>query len=221
MLTRAYRLSLLLLVLCVGFFLPSSAWQQANTSGFGDPLTVEISALESFNGYLYAGTTNQTALARVYRSADGVAWTTASQPGFGVPHDTAPRAIVDMAVFGGRLYAASGRGEGAAQLWRTASGTTWTPMTVTGFDNPDTKDITALVVFDSTLYAAASNKNTGAEIWRSTSGDNNTWSKVAPAQPGSTQSTITGLAKYAGELYAVVQGDGPAQVWRSPTGGAW
>jgi hypothetical protein len=34
------------------------SWEQVNSSGFGDPLTTEITALEAFNGQLYAGTYN-------------------------------------------------------------------------------------------------------------------------------------------------------------------
>lgn len=226
MFTRWYRSSLLLLVLCVGFSLPAFAqslshWEQANPSGFGDPLTVEVSALEPFDGYLYAGSTNLTAGARVYRSADGLKWDSVSQPGFGVPHDTAPRAIVDLAVFGGRIYASTGRGDGAAHLWRSSNGATWTPMTVTGFGDPDTKDVTVLAVFDGMLYAGAANKNTGAQIWRSPSGDNNTWTQVAPTNPGSGPAAVTAFATFGGALYATVESNGPVEVWRSATGSQW
>jgi hypothetical protein len=58
--------------------IPAPGWQQANGSGFGDPKELEVSALEPFNGYLYAGTYNVVDPlqlfdgARIFRSPDGV-----------------------------------------------------------------------------------------------------------------------------------------------------
>ena len=54
-------------------------WQQANSNGFGDPQAGEVSAVEAFNGYLYAGTHNPSDPAKlfdgaqIFRSADGTA----------------------------------------------------------------------------------------------------------------------------------------------------
>ena len=55
------------------------AWQQVNSNGFGDPQAPEVSALEAFNGYLYAGTYNPVNPApgqlydgaQIFRSPDG------------------------------------------------------------------------------------------------------------------------------------------------------
>jgi hypothetical protein len=100
-------------------------------------------------------------------------------------------------------------------------GVTWAPMVIAGFGNPDTVDITALAEYNGAIYAGARNLITGAQIWRSGSGDNNTWTQVGPSVPGTAAASITGFAVHGGELYAVVESSGPAQVWRSTTGSDW
>ncbi len=191
-----------------------------NSNGFGDQQTGEVSALEAFNGYLYAGTANATAGARIFRSPDGVTWTPVTEPGFGIAHDIAPPAILDLTVFNGRLYASTGRGDGPGQIWRTLDGVHWAPMVITGFSNPDTVDISVLAVYNGVLYAGAKNLLTGAQIWRSFTGDNNTWTQVAPVTPGTAPAGVTGMAVFDGALYAAVESDAPAQIWYS-YGGDW
>ncbi|HEX6303591.1 MAG TPA: hypothetical protein VFZ76_05330 [Anaerolineales bacterium] len=195
-------------------------WQQANENGFGDPDISEVSALVAFNGYLYAGTSNSTDGARIFRSPDGVTWTPVTQPGFGIAHDIAPPAILDLMVFNARLYASTGRGDGPGQIWRTLDGVNWAPMVISGFSDPDIVDITALAEYNGLLYAGATHLLSGAQIWRSYTGDNNTWTQVAPEVPGTDAARVTGLAVFVGALHAAVESDAPAQIWRS-YGGAW
>ncbi|MCB0159960.1 MAG: hypothetical protein KDD83_17635, partial [Caldilineaceae bacterium] len=142
------------------------AWQQTNDNGFGTTSADEISALAAFGNYLYAGTSNPTDGARIFRSVNGTTWTPVTEPGFGIAHDIAPPAILDMFVFGGRLYASTGRGDGPAQIWRTLDGLNWAPMVITGFSDPDTVDVTAMAEFNGMIYAGAANLITGAQIWR-------------------------------------------------------
>ena len=141
-------------------------WVQVNSNGFGDPQADEVSALEVFNGYLYAGTSNPISGARIFRSADGSSWTPVTDPGFGNPHDTIPPAILDMRVFKGYIYASTGRGN-ASQVWRSLNGTIWAPMNVTGFGDPENVDLTALAEFGGRLYAGVTNQSGGAQIWSS------------------------------------------------------
>jgi len=194
-------------------------WEQVNTNGFGDPQTVEVSALEVFSGQLYAGTTNFAEGARVFRSPDGATWTPVTQPGFGEPHDIRTPAVLDLTVFNARIYASTGRGN-ASQIWRSLDGNVWAPMVIHGFSNPDNVDIAALVVYGGALYAGVGNSVTGAQIWRSYTGDNNTWTQVAPAAPGTAAASVTGFAVFDGALYAAIQSEAPAQIWRS-YGGDW
>ena len=202
-------------------------WQQVNSSGFGDPQTREVTALEPFNSYLYAGTHNPIDPeplydgAQIFRSSDGVAWTPVTQPGFGNAHDIAPPAILDFTVFKGYLYASTGRGN-ASQIWRTSNGTIWAPMDVTGFSDPDNVDITTLAEYGGKLYAGVTNQVSGVQIWSSFTGDNNSWTKqTTPAVP-EMASSVTGFAVFDGALYAAVafESDAPLQIWRS-YGGAW
>lgn len=198
-----------------------TVWQQVNSSGFGDPLAHEVSAVAAFNGYLYAGTSNATNSARIFRSADGTVWNPVIDPGFGSAHDTAPPAILDLMVFNGRLYASTGRGN-AAQIWRTLDGTNWARVVNAGFGDPDVVDITMLAAYNGLIYAGATNAVSGAQIWRSFTGDSNSWTQVAPAVAGTAVSTITGFAVFDGALYAAVQFENPSpvQIWRS-FGGDW
>ena len=195
-------------------------WQQVNSNGFGAPQAGEVSALEAFNGYLYAGTSNPTDGARIFRAQDGMAWTPVTEPGFGIAHDIAPRAILDLEVFNGRIYASTGRGDGPGQIWRALDGVTWAPMVIHGFSDPDNVDVTALAEYDGMLYAGVTHLITGAHIWRSFTGDNNTWVQVAPAVPGTAAASVTGFAVFDGALYAAVESDAPAQIWCS-YGGDW
>lgn len=198
-------------------------WQQVNDNGFGDPSAGEVSALEAFQGYLYAGTSDATHGARILRSQNGTAWTPVTQAGFGIPFDIAPPAILDLTALNGRLYASTGRGDGPGQIWRTLDGVNWAPMVITGFGDPDTVDVTALAVYDGLLYAAATDLTpaagaSGAQIWCSFTGDNNTWTQqVVPGIAGTETARITGFAaaEFDGGLYAAVESNAPAQIWRS------
>jgi hypothetical protein len=206
--------------------LPIPGWQQVNSSGFGDPKELEVSALEAFNGYLYAGTHNVVDPApifdgaRIYRSPDGVTWAPVTQPGFQNPHDSAPPAIMDFVVFGNRIYTSTGRGGNPAQIWRASNGTSWAPMVTAGFGDPDIHDIAALAVFNNVIYAGASSQVSGARIYRSNTGDSNTWNPVAPAAATMAGATVTGFVVFNNVLYATIESEAPVQIWRT-TGGAW
>jgi hypothetical protein len=204
-------------------------WQQANSDGFGDPGELELSALEAFNGYLYAGTYNpiDPALlydgARIYRSPDGVAWSPVTLPGFGNSHDIAPPAILDFVVFNNgvstALYAGTGRGN-AVQIWRSLDGSIWAPMMVTGFSDPDNVDINALAVYDGMIYAGVTNAASGAKIYRSYTGDSNSWNQVTSPASTIAGAGVTGFAEFDGGLWATVESEDPVQIWRT-YGGDW
>ncbi|MEW5960987.1 MAG: hypothetical protein AB1801_24945, partial [Chloroflexota bacterium] len=108
----------------------------------------------------------------------------------------------------------------ASQIWRTLNGVIWAPMDVTGFSDPDNVDVTVLAEYGGKLYAGVTNQVSGAQIWSSFSGDNNSWTQVAPGVPGTAAASVTGLVVFDGALYAAVESDAPAQIWRS-YGGDW
>jgi hypothetical protein len=207
-----------------------AVWQQVNSNGFGDPTTGEVTALGAFNGYLYAGTFNPVAPgpdplfdgAQIFRSSDGVAWASVTQPGFMNPHDTAAPAILDFTVFKTRLYASTGRGN-AAQIWRSQDGQNWMPMVAAGFGDPDNVNISALAEYNGMLYAGVTNQVSGAKIYRSSTGDNaiGSWNpQVVPVVPGTETAGVTGLAVFGNALYAAVESDAPVQIWRFD-GSSW
>ena len=201
-------------------------WQQVNSNGFGDPQVGEVSAVETFNGYLYAGTHNPSDPAQLFdgaqilRSPGGTAWTPVTQPGFGSSHDTRPPAILDLTIFKGYLYASTGRGN-AAQIWRSADGVNWGRVVNAGFGDPDIVELTVMTEYGGWLYVGASKQDSEAQIWRTSTGDGtlSSWTQVAL---GADPAMVTGMVEFDGRLYAAVQSetDSPAQIWRS-YGGPW
>jgi hypothetical protein len=97
-------------------------WQQVNTNGFGDPQTVEVSALERLVAASMRAPPTFLEGARIFRSQDGLTWDPVTQPGFGEPHDIRTHSILDLVVFNGRLYASTGRSANAGQIWRSLNG---------------------------------------------------------------------------------------------------
>jgi hypothetical protein len=196
------------------------SWQQVNTSGFGDSQTSGVISLEVFQNDLYAGTANGAGGA-VWRWQQDGQWQPVSEAGFG--SGSANPAIVDLAVFQGKLYAGMGWDDAPGQVWRSANGTNWQPVTTNGFGDDGNIAITNFVVFKGAIYAGTGTINSSAQIWRSSSGNSNSWTKVAPDGPGLI-GNVTGFAVYKNVLYAAVEppsGVDPAQVWRSTNGSDW
>jgi hypothetical protein len=203
----------------------TTAWQQVNNSGFGDPQTGQVTALAAFNSYLYAGTHNPVDPeplfdgGQIFRSSDGITWNPVTQPGFGIAHDIMPPGILDLMVFNNQLYASTGRGDGPGQIWRTLNGTAWAPMVIHGFSDEDNVDITALNAYNGKIYAGVTNLVNGVQIWSSFTGDSNSWTRATA--PALADAHITGFASYDGGLFAAIEAvDAPVQIWRS-YGGDW
>lgn len=194
------------------------AWEQANSNGFGDSLASEVTALESYGGYLYAGTHSDANDALIYRSPDGLTWSTVIDPGFGISHDIAPRAILDFAIFNNQLYTSTGRGGNPGQIYRTLDGVNWSAVVIYGFSDQDNVDITSLAEYNAKIYAGVTNVTTGAQIWSSFNGDSNSWTQSVT--PGLAESRITAFAEFDGAFYAAVESAGPAQIWES-LGAEW
>ncbi len=203
-------------------------WQQVNLNGFGERHARGITALEQFNGQLYAGTSTSWEIgkgAQIYRTGDGVTWNAVTEPGFGVYTDTIST-IIDLEVFDEQLYAGVGWGNIQGQIWRSPDGTSWAPVTTDGFGNGSNLAVTTLAVFNNILYAGTGNSDSGAQIWRSSSGDSGDWTRVAPDEPGTADNVnVTDLVVFKGALYAAVEADeetsAAAQVWRSTNGSGW
>jgi subtilisin-like proprotein convertase family protein len=150
--------------------------------GFGDNGNNEITALEAFGGYIYAGTYNYFTGAQLWRSADQLTWTL-------VKIYTNSERITDLESTGTELWvAARGMNSGDPGLIeRSADGMTFTPSNSNGFGvngNEGTDGNFAL--FGNNMYYGCQNYyyggggkamtagsstrgiglSTGGEIWR-------------------------------------------------------
>ncbi|MFT3894964.1 MAG: CSLREA domain-containing protein [Anaerolineales bacterium] len=209
-------------------FTPAPGWNQINDSGFGDPQKIAATALEVFQGQLYAGASRGPDGAEIWRFDPNGQWSQVNESGFGT--DLRNSAIIDLGVFQGKLYAGVGWGgdnwnDAAGQMWRSSDGQTWESVTVDGFGNDETISITNFIVYKSMFYAGTGGTNeTSAQIWRSSTGQPGSWKQVAPDGAG-LPGNITGFADYKGILYAAVEPVGGTsasiQVWRSTNGSDW
>ncbi|MBI4677044.1 MAG: fibronectin type III domain-containing protein [Elusimicrobia bacterium] len=159
---------------------------QLNTQG--------ITALESFNGYLYAGTRHASG-AQLWRSADPTAgagsWTQVTSPDglantrFSVDRSSEIRSLLDA---GGVLwigtwepgrYAATTGG----RVYRSTEGTTFPPSASNGigFGSQDREWIGGFVSTGGYVYAGTRDEALGGSVWRTTG--------TLPGQP-----TLSGAA---------------------------
>lgn len=206
----------------VDWGVPVVDWQQINDSGFGDPQTTGVSALEVFKGQLYAGSSNGSIGGQVWRLGSNGLWNPVSEAGFGggAPNPT----IIDLAVFNGRLYAGTGWNVAPGQVWRSTDGTRWQTVTTDGFGNEETTAISNFVVFKDRLYAGTGSLTRSAEIWRSDTGNSGSWKQVA-SNRSAFPSNVTGFSVFKGSLYAAIEpssgGGASIQVWQSMNGSDW
>ncbi|MEA3336438.1 MAG: 6-bladed beta-propeller [Chloroflexota bacterium] len=197
------------------------SWVQVNINGFGQRWSTGVSALEPFDGQLFAATSDWEQGSRIWKSTHGSDWLPSSEWGFTDPQ--AAPAVVDMQLFHGDLYASTGWGDTGAQVWRSFSGTSWSKVVKNGFSNGDNVAITALAVFDDTLYAATQN-DSGAEIWRSGTGNNGSWTRVVTAgfNGDSSNNLVSDLFVFEEKLYAAVENNAEgAELWRTDDGASW
>jgi sugar lactone lactonase YvrE len=189
-------------------------WKQVNINGFGSPNAVGTT-LASFNGHLYAGTTDGANGTQIWRTADGMTWEPMTELGVGFGEGNI--AVLDMIEFDGKLFAGTGWG-GPPEIWRTTDGSDWTQvMTATLGDE---WNVDALGVYGSQIYAGLST-GSGVAIFRSSTGDRDTWTPVVTGGNGNPNNTIIDeLIVFNEQFYALGQNsaDG-AFVWQSSEDG--
>jgi sugar lactone lactonase YvrE len=177
-------------------------WRQVNINGFGDWQNSSL-ALDVFNGQLYAGVSNTSKGAQMWRSPDGRTWTPVSTLGFGMG-SAVPR-VLDTIVFGGKLYVGTGWDSGGARIWRTSDGATLELVADGGFGDLKNDGIGGFVVFKDTLYAIVStwSGTKGFEIWRSSTGNSGDWTHVVSDGFGSVDrnGVASGRVVFDGYLY--------------------
>jgi len=204
----------------------SIAWVQVNQDGFGNIDNYGITSLSSFNGYLYAGTGNDSGTgAQLWRSADGQSWTVVSNNGLG---DTDNGDILDSIEFNGMFYVGVGNEVAGGRVYRSSNGTAWTQVAFPGFD-PTNVGIFQFAVFNGYIYAgtytgeAGEAPPFGVEIWRSSTGNSGDWTQVVSNGFDNDVGTnrIVALYVYNGYLYAGTDDWSGTEVWRSNNGTDW
>lgn len=124
--------------------------------GFGDANNFEISALEAFGGYIYAGTNNPSG-AQLWRTPDQLNWTLVR---------TYPLSdkITDLEITGSELWiAANNVNFGGGFIERTADGSTFILSSDDGFgENDNHGDHGNFAVFGNNMYYGSRNYFTGA-----------------------------------------------------------
>lgn len=206
---------------CVQKFAPGYlGWRQANLNGFGDRHTDVVSALEVFNGQMYAGTwPGEGSIAQVWRTSDGQTWSQFR------PNWSDSTMVFDAQAFGSYLYVGTYSDTGG-EIWRM-NGSAWTRVVSGGFGDANNAAINALAVFSDALYAATSNWTSGVEVWRSPSGDTGSWTQVNAdgfgLMPAATSQDIV-MEVYNGNLYVGLTRLTPtntAELWRTSNGTTW
>jgi len=143
-------------------------WRQVNADGFGAVYNTAVSALASFNGYLYASTTPSAGHGiEVWRcqTCAGQDWVKVVDNGLG---NADTRGMSALEVFQSHLYLAVGNRVTGMEVWRTANGTNWEKTGSAGFGNAHNWASYwdhALVVFRGCLYLGTWNVSDGGEVW--------------------------------------------------------
>jgi len=196
-------------------------WTQVVSNGFGSFYNNSISALSVFSDSIYAATTNVISGTQIWRSPTGVAgtWSKVVPSSFGRNGTT--QQDVTMDVFGGSLFVGVGRVGGAAELWKTSNGISWSSVFTDGLGTANNTHVASFAAYDGDFYLGLRNVTTGGEIWKSSDGIS--FTPVITGGFGNlSNSRPYGLMVYEQHLYAVVgnQNTG-AEVWRMADGASW
>lgn len=137
----------------------------AGTSGIAS-----VSAMTTFDGFLYIGTSKQNA-AEIYRY-DGTTWTKISQAAGTIRSGgtTLIDGVTTLAVYNGRLYAGTKEGL-KAELYRYEGGTTWSIVNTTAGTFVTTNSVgvdavTSMVTTGGYLYLGTTKANNAADVLR-------------------------------------------------------
>jgi len=205
-----------------------SSWAAVTTDGFGDPTNYRINHLVEFQGHLYAGTANwdstiqNTLGGQIWRSSDGLNWTTVISQGFGDPTNGD---IFRLAVFSDTLYAStwSWTSTHGTEIWRSTTGDagSWEQVS-DGFGDVRNRTVLSFEVFNGCLYAGTYNLDpttyisTGGEVWRSATGNAGDWVQVNADGFGNPDNRyVRSFAAFKSYLYAGTSNPtSGGQMWR-------
>ena len=146
-----------------------TTWTQVSTNGFGTGNNNAVSALATFNDYLYASTIYYPgAGAQVWRCqvCDGSDWQKVVDNGFG---NANTRGMSALQIFNGYLCFIVGNSTTGTEVWRTANGTNWEQMGFAGFGDSNNYAPywdNSVAVFNNRLFIGTCNYANGGEVWR-------------------------------------------------------
>jgi len=151
-------------------------WSRVLGDEFGDSNNTGVLGLDAFDGYLYAGTSNSSTGAEVWRTANGTDWTQVNADGFGAGN----WAVMSFAGLGGSLYAGTGNGTTGGQIWRcqVCDGSDWAQIVGDGIGDSNNSRVEGLIPFGGRIFAITLNRTTGMEVW--SSADGTTWAQANP-----------------------------------------
>jgi len=196
-------------------------WRKVIDQGFGKGVrNFSVRALESFEGYLYAGTGAEfIGSAGVYRSLQGEVWEPVVSDGFGRPRSN--NSVYALGVFDGQLYAGTFNLVQGAAVYRTRDGQSWEGVAQRGFGHRGN-----LYIYDFRLYqptpstpaklvATTGSNPGGGEVWIY---DGERWSPFAPKGFGKRRNSDMWAANQFGTDFYVGTWKYPLK--RSPDNGA-
>lgn len=150
-----------------------TTWLPVNTDGFGDADNYDVGSLAAFGGYLYAGTTNYSAIhgstgGQIWRCAvcSGSDWVRVEGDGLG---DAENYSVVSLVVFNGALHAVTRNWATGAEVWRTNDGVAWAQINPDGFgssNNGGPRFDNSVAAYNNRLVVGISNYTNGAEVWQ-------------------------------------------------------
>ena len=146
-----------------------AVWTQVNPDGFGTSDNQAVTALVSFQGYLYAATRGTPGVSgdQVWRCqvCDGSDWKKVVNNGFGNNETGRPAALQ---VVGNVLYLVAGNEATGAEVWRTVNGTKWDQIGFAGLGDSNNRQTyvgNSIGVFKDRLFIGLRNYANGGEVW--------------------------------------------------------
>lgn len=181
-------------------------WTQVVQSGLSDSNNAAVEALAVCGERLYAGTRNAGG-AQVWSTTDGQHWSVVVSGGWQA------EAVLALASFHGRLYAAFENGE----VW-SYDGSNWQSSAPRGFGDEYNLSVTSLAVHNNALYAGTVNREPerGAQIWFTEGAG--WWPSTKTGFGKSNNQAVCALASHNGVLWAGSENtaDGAAIWYGSP-----
>jgi hypothetical protein len=182
-----------------------SSWNQVNDDGFGSSENYIIASMVSYDGKLYAGTTNGDSTGLEVWEYNGSDWTRVGNDGI---NDSDNVAVEQMAVHNGKLYLTTNNSDTGTQVLEY-DGSNWTQVNVGGFGDVNDYGAQAIISYNGKLYVGT---NQRGRVWEY---DGTDWTQINLDRFGDWDNVlINSFEVYDDKLYASTfnENDG-LQIW--------